>query len=98
MEFCNLGDRAGTLDREAPKPVRRRHLLALVFAGACVAALFALGMGSPALAAPETVIAWIPSHQDDNGTNGWHEYQVCGDIVQRTMALLPDFTNVLCWE
>jgi hypothetical protein len=45
-----------------------------------------------------TVIAWQPSHQDDTGTNGWHEYQVCGDITQRTMALLPGFTNVLCWQ
>lgn len=78
--------------------LRGRPRLALVLVVAFMAALFVLGMGSAALAAPETVIAWIPSHQDDNGTNGWHEYQVCGDIVQRTMALLPDFTNVLCWE
>lgn len=45
-----------------------------------------------------TVIAWNPSHQDDTGTDGWHEYAVCGDIAKRTMALLPGFKNVLCWE
>ncbi len=44
-----------------------------------------------------TVIAWNPSHQDDTGTD-WDEYLVCGDIARRTMALLPDFTNVLSWE
>jgi N-acetylmuramoyl-L-alanine amidase len=44
------------------------------------------------------VIAWNPSHQDDTGTDGWHEYVVCGEIAKRTMALLPGFTNVLCWE
>lgn len=44
------------------------------------------------------VIAWNPSHQDDTGTDGWHEYAVCGAIAKRTIALLPDFTNVLCWE
>jgi N-acetylmuramoyl-L-alanine amidase len=45
-----------------------------------------------------TVIAWNPSHQDDTGTDGWHEYAVCGDIAKQTIALLPAFTNVLCWE
>jgi len=44
------------------------------------------------------VIAWNPSHQDDTGSNGWHEYAVCGDIAKRTMALLSGFSNVLCWE
>jgi N-acetylmuramoyl-L-alanine amidase len=54
--------------------------------------------GSPAAASTGTVIAWNLSHQDDNGSNGWHEYAVCGDIAKRAMALLPDFTNVLAWE
>jgi N-acetylmuramoyl-L-alanine amidase len=53
---------------------------------------------SSVAASTRTVIAWNPSHQDDTGTNGWHEYAVCGDIAKRTMALLPDFTNLLCWE
>ncbi len=53
---------------------------------------------STALAGPETVIAWNPSHQNDTAV-GWHEYVVCGDITQRAMALLEgEFTNVLCWE
>jgi N-acetylmuramoyl-L-alanine amidase len=53
---------------------------------------------SAVAASTRTVIAWNPSHQDDNGTNGWHEYAVCGDIAKRTMALLSGFKNVLCWE
>ena len=53
------------------------------------------GCGSPVTG---TVIAWNPSHQDDTGANGWHEYIVCGDIAKRTMTLLPGFTNVLCWK
>jgi hypothetical protein len=57
-----------------------------------------LGLAPSAQAAAGPVIAWVPSHQNDTGANGWHEYAVCGDIVQRTMAELPEFTNVLCWE
>ena len=49
-------------------------------------------------AGTRTVIAWNPSHQDDNGVDGWHEYAVCGDIAKRTMVLLTGFSNVLCWE
>jgi N-acetylmuramoyl-L-alanine amidase len=58
-------------------------------------------VGPSAVGAPGskgTVIAWNPSHQDDTGTDGWHEYLVCGAIANKTMALLPGFTNVLCWE
>ena len=43
------------------------------------------------------VLAWTPSHQDDTGRD-WHEYAICGDIVKRAMALLPEYENVLCWE
>ena len=52
----------------------------------------------PVVARTGTVIAWNPSHQADNGTDGWREYSVCGDIAKRAMALLPDSTNVLSWE
>lgn len=44
------------------------------------------------------VIAWQPSHQDDTGAASWHEYEVCGDIVARTIALLPKEMGVLAWE
>jgi N-acetylmuramoyl-L-alanine amidase len=44
------------------------------------------------------VVAWQPSHQDDTGSNSWHEYRICGDIAQRTIALLPKLKNVLAWE
>jgi hypothetical protein len=44
------------------------------------------------------VIAWQPSHQDDTGYDDWHEYQICGDMVKRTIALAPGFKHVLAWE
>ncbi len=47
--------------------------------------------------APEFTVAWQPSHQDDTGS-GWHEWEVCGDIVDRTMALLPEFDHAKAWE
>jgi N-acetylmuramoyl-L-alanine amidase len=53
---------------------------------------------SPVVVGKGPVIAWNPSHQDDTGGHGWHEYAVCGDIAKRTIALLTDFTNVLCWR
>ena len=85
-------------ERVTPGLVARRRLMVSIVVGACVVVLLLLVCTSVAIAGPETIIAWVPSHQDDTGSNGWHEYQVCGDIVQRTMALLTDFTNVLCWE
>lgn len=50
--------------------------------------------------APRVVVAWQPSHQDDTGGPGWHEYEVCGDIAKRTMALLEGsgVRSVLAWE
>jgi N-acetylmuramoyl-L-alanine amidase len=54
--------------------------------------------GSTVAASTRTVIAWNPSHQDDTGPSGWHEYAISGDIAKRTMTLLPGFTNVLCWR
>lgn len=46
------------------------------------------------------VVAFQPSHQDDTGPAGWHEYRVCGDIVQRTITLLEGspVRTVLAWE
>jgi hypothetical protein len=45
----------------------------------------------------DLVIAWQPSHQNDTG-KGYHEYVVCGDIVDRAMAKLTQFTNVKAWD
>jgi N-acetylmuramoyl-L-alanine amidase len=54
---------------------------------------------SPSMAVKSgVVVAWQPSHQDDTGDNSWHEYSICGDIVQRTVSLLADIGNVLAWE
>lgn len=53
---------------------------------------------SPSVAKRGITIAWNPSHQDDTGSDGWHEYAVCGAITQQAMALLPGFDNLLCWE
>lgn len=44
-----------------------------------------------------TIIAWQPSHQADTGAD-WEEYVICGDIVDRVIALLPEFTHVKAWE
>jgi hypothetical protein len=45
----------------------------------------------------DTVIAWQPSHQDDTGTDNWHEYQICNDIVERAISLSTGVVNVKCW-
>lgn len=47
---------------------------------------------------PSMVVAWQPSHQADTGRDGWEEYTVCGDIVDRTMAELPEFKHVKAWD
>lgn len=73
-------------------------LIVIGVTAALVAVAFILAFSVPAAAGPETVIAWNPSHQDDTGYDDWHEYLVCEDITKRAMALLPDFTNILCWE
>jgi len=61
---------------------------------------------TPAAAKPSTtgpikdksfVIAWQPSHQNDTGRT-WHEYVICGDIVDRAIAQLDTFTNVKVWD
>lgn len=43
------------------------------------------------------VVAWQPSHQDLTGP-GWHEYKVCGDIVDRAMRRARDVKNVKVWD
>jgi hypothetical protein len=52
---------------------------------------------APAPKKVDFVVAWQPSHQNDTGP-GWHEYVICGDIVDRTIAQLPMFTNVKAWD
>jgi putative cell wall-binding protein len=63
----------------------------------CVAAVALLLVFAPSATA-QTTIAWQPSHQDDTGYAGWHEYLMCKDIYDRTVAQLPSFANVLAWE
>lgn len=48
-------------------------------------------------APPRAVIAWQPSHQGDTGYDGWREYEICGDIMERTIAALGDFSHVRAW-
>lgn len=50
------------------------------------------------LVKPGTVIAWQPSHQADTGADGWKEYKVCSDIVDRTIAELDEFEHVKAWD
>jgi len=44
------------------------------------------------------VVAWQPSHQDDTGSPDWHEYLICGDIVDRAIAKAVNVQNVKCWD
>lgn len=46
---------------------------------------------------PRAVIAWQPSHQGDTGYDGWREYEICGDIMERTVGALADFSHVRAW-
>lgn len=48
-------------------------------------------------APPRAMIAWQPSHQGDTGYDGWREYEICGDIMERTIAALGDFSHVRAW-
>ena len=96
---------------ERPGMLSRLRLTTLLGCG-CLLALLAAscaggGTASPSASpssasssgqAAKMVVAWNPSHQDDTGGSSWHEYKVCGDIAKRAMALLPGFTNVLCWQ
>ncbi len=53
---------------------------------------------SAAQSRPRVVVAWQPSHQDDTGDASWHEYLICGDIVDRAMRLCTAVSNVKCWD
>ena len=44
------------------------------------------------------MIAWQPSHQADTGYDGWKEYRICGDIVDRTMKLLSGYRHIKAWD
>jgi hypothetical protein len=47
---------------------------------------------------PTYVVALQPSHQNDTGADSWHEYRVCGDIVDRTIAAMPGVRGVKAWD
>lgn len=49
--------------------------------------------------APEAraVVAFQPSHQDDTG-EGWHEYAICGHIVDEAIAALRRVRGVKAWD
>jgi len=42
-------------------------------------------------------IALQPSHQDDTG-EGWHEYKICGNIVDRTIRAGKGIRWVKAWD
>lgn len=48
----------------------------------------------PTAILPPATIAWQPSHQGDTGYDGWREYEICGDLMERTIASLPEFAHV----
>ncbi|MHB1340797.1 MAG: N-acetylmuramoyl-L-alanine amidase [Coriobacteriia bacterium] len=39
-------------------------------------------------------IAWQPSHQGDTGFDGWREYAICGDLMERSIASLGEFAHI----
>lgn len=43
------------------------------------------------------VVAWQPSHQDDTGKD-WHEYEICGDIIDKAINKATKVQNVKCWD
>ncbi len=43
------------------------------------------------------VVAWQPSHQDDTGRD-WHEYEICGDIIDKAIGKATNVQNVKCWD
>ncbi len=45
----------------------------------------------------QIVVAWQPSHQNDTGLD-WHEYLICGDIVDRAITKAVNVQNVKCWD
>ncbi len=47
---------------------------------------------------PGLTLAWQPSHQGDTGVDGWKEYLICGDIVDRVIGSLPEFAHVKAWD
>lgn len=46
----------------------------------------------------DVTVAWQPSHQDDTDDASWHEYQTCGDIVDRAIQLCTMVDNAKCWD
>jgi hypothetical protein len=60
--------------------VRRKWVLCCIAVGAF---LLGLLLAFAPSAAAQTTIAWQPSHQDDTGFDGWHEYLICKDIYDR---------------
>jgi hypothetical protein len=47
----------------------------------------------------DLVIAFQPSHQADTSDDpSWKEYVICGDIVDRAIARLPEYTCVKAWD
>lgn len=48
--------------------------------------------------ARKVMVAWQPSHQDDTGDASWHEYKICGDIVDGACAFDATVRNVKCWD
>lgn len=94
-----LAGRGQPADRVAVATVSGTSLAATVTAPAAASAAAAQIATAPPVAPAKQslVIAWQPSHQADTGA-GYTEYVVCGDIVDRTIALLPEYRHVKAWD
>jgi hypothetical protein len=55
--------------------------------------------GAPPSKSKSTVVAFQPAHQGDTSDDPtFKEYVICGDIVDRAIALLPEYTCVKAWD
>lgn len=89
--------------RSGPEPRAKVIPDAMSANGAAPFTKFLASVGGPMYGptAPHerrSIVAWQPSHQDDTGDRHWHEYRVCGEIVDEAIAALPEFRNVKVWE
>jgi hypothetical protein len=59
------------------------------------------GTRKPATATPPPdapVVAWQPSHQDENSPSGYHEYLAMGGVARYASQLTKRYRSVVAWE
>jgi hypothetical protein len=57
------------------------------------------GARKPAAPPPgAAVVAWQPSHQDENSPSGYHEYLAMGGVARYASQLTKSLKSVVAWE